>query len=152
MFRILIGISLLHSHHLCQLLRRLGYRPTFGFWKIKGFINSQVVSSLVTLVRNVQGYTRASPWDILEVTCTNNMFMVQQVVVLWLYMTYKLCVIIYFSTKIYFIGMGWVNQHYTNCSVNTILLKTPVQLPTFLFSGNYISLSFAFIIQHQHLS
>ena len=37
--------------------------------------------------------------------CTSNMFMVLQVVVLWLYMSYKFCVI-YLSTKIYFIG-GW---------------------------------------------
>ena len=46
--------------------------------------------------------------------CTSNMFIVLQVVVLWLYMSYKFCVInlylitkIYSSTKIYFIG-GWV--------------------------------------------
>ena len=44
--------------------------------------------------------------------CTSNMFMVLQVVVLWLYMSYKFCVDIYLitkiylNTKIYFIG-GW---------------------------------------------
>ena len=44
--------------------------------------------------------------------CTNNMFMVLQVVILWLYMSYKFCVVIYLitkiylSTKIYFLG-GW---------------------------------------------
>ena len=72
---------------------------------------------MVTLVRNVQGYTRASPWYILEVTfiyctnnmftvsffsglCTSNMFMVFQVVILWLYMSYKSCVVVYLITKI----------------------------------------------------
>ena len=52
--------------------------------------------------------------------CTSNMFMVLQVVALWLYMSYKFCVIylitkIYLSTKMYFIGgrgWAWVNQHY----------------------------------------
>ena len=43
--------------------------------------------------------------------CTSNMFMVLQVVALWLYMSYKFCVKylitkIYLSTKIYFIGDG----------------------------------------------
>ena len=33
--------------------------------------------------------------------CTSNMFMVLQVVALWLYMSYKFCVI-YLITKIYF--------------------------------------------------
>ena len=42
--------------------------------------------------------------------CTSNMFMVLQVVVFWLYMSYKFFVVIYLitkiylSTKIYFIG------------------------------------------------
>ena len=36
---------------------------------------------------------------------TSNMFMVLQVVVVWLYMSYKFCVI-YLITKIYFIGDG----------------------------------------------
>ena len=74
---------------------------------------------LVTLVRNVQGYTMASPWYIFEVMyCTNNMFtvlfMYQQDVYgvasrcplvvydLVIYLITK----IYLSTKIYFIG-GW---------------------------------------------
>ena len=45
--------------------------------------------------------------------CTSDMFMVLQVVVLWLYMSYKFCIIylitkIYFSTKIYLILIeGW---------------------------------------------
>ena len=43
--------------------------------------------------------------------CTSNMFMVLQVVVVWLYMSYQFCVIylitkIYLSAKIFFIG-GW---------------------------------------------
>ena len=38
--------------------------------------------------------------------CTSNMFMVLQVVVLWLCMSYKFCVDIYLITKIFFIG-GW---------------------------------------------
>ena len=33
--------------------------------------------------------------------CTSNIFMVVQVVVLWLYMSYKCCVVIYLITKIY---------------------------------------------------
>ena len=33
--------------------------------------------------------------------CTSNMFMVVQVVVLWLYMSYKFCVVKYLITKIY---------------------------------------------------
>ena len=52
--------------------------------------------------------------------CTSNMFMVLQVVILWLYMSYKFCVIylitkIYLNTKMYFVGgrgWAWVNQHY----------------------------------------
>ena len=44
--------------------------------------------------------------------CTNNMFMVLQVVALWLYMSYKVCVI-YLSTKIYFIG-GWGGRGLTS--------------------------------------
>ena len=119
-------------------------------------------------MRNVQGYTRASPWYILEVTCTNNMstvllynglctsnmFMVLQVVVLWLYMSSKFCFVIYsvfvykntFEYKnIFYGGMRWVNQHSMQ-----IVVFTYFQLPTFLFSGNYIFPSFAF--QHQHLS
>ena len=43
---------------------------------MEGFIKSYVVSSLVTLVRNAQESTTASPWYILGVTCNNNMFMV----------------------------------------------------------------------------
>ena len=111
-------------------------------------------------MRNVQEYTRAPPWYILEVTCTNNMFaaflynslctsnmfMVSQVAVLWLYMSYTFCVVIYWvsiylSTKIYFIG-GWGGL--------TCISKTPVVLPTFLFNGNYVSPSLAF--RHPHLS
>ena len=81
--------------------------------------------SLITLVRNVQGYTRVSPWYILEVACTvptmftvffnglctSNMFMVLQVVALWLYMSYKFCIFDY--KNMFYRGMGWawVNQH-----------------------------------------
>ena len=52
--------------------------------------------------------------------CTSNMFIVLQVVILSLYMSYKFCVVIYLitkiylSTKMYFIGgrgWAWVNQH-----------------------------------------
>ena len=95
--------------------------------------------------------------------CTNNMFMVLQVVVLWLYMSYKFCVDIYLITKIFFIG-GWGGCGLTStlcicivkCNKSCILVddyhisKTPVELPTFLFNGNYRSPSFDF--QHQHLS
>ena len=43
--------------------------------------------------------------------CTSNMFMVLQIVALWLYTSYKFCVL-YLITKIYFIGgWAWVNQH-----------------------------------------
>ena len=50
--------------------------------------------------------------------CTSNMFVVLQVVALWLYMSYKVCVIylitkIYLSTKIYFIG-GWGGRGLTS--------------------------------------
>ena len=85
-------------------------------------------------------------------------------------MSYKLCVDIYFitkiylSTKIYFIG-GCGGHGLTSTLCICILLlkvkccilvddyrisKTPVELPTFLFNGNYRSPSFAF--EHQHLS
>ena len=49
------------------------------------------------------------------------MFMVLQVVVFWLYITYKFCVVIYFNTKIYFIG-GWggLTNIPVNCSVTLI--------------------------------
>ena len=46
-------------------------------------------------------------------SCTSHMFMVLQVVVLWLYMSYKFCVIIFdykniFEYKnIFYRGMGW---------------------------------------------
>ena len=61
---------------------------------------------------------------------------------------------VYLITKIYFIG-GWVGRGLTStlciCIVDDYhISKTPVELPTFLFSGNYRSPSFAF--QHQHLS
>ena len=51
--------------------------------------------------------------------CTSNMFMVLQVVVLWLYTSYKFCVVIYsitkiyLSTNIYFIG-GWDGRGLTS--------------------------------------
>ena len=45
--------------------------------------------------------------------CTNNMFVVLQVVVLWLYTSYKFCVVIYLDTKIYFIG-GWGGRGLTS--------------------------------------
>ena len=56
------------------------------------------------------------------------MFMVLQVVVLWLYMSYKFCVDIYLITKIYlstnlyFIaGSGvWVNQHSMHLHIVTL--------------------------------
>ena len=73
-----------------------------------------MVSSVLTLMRNVQGSTMACPWSymyrwcIYSVTiynglCTRNMFMVLQVVTLWLYnMSYTFCVFICFKcTKIY---------------------------------------------------
>ena len=89
--------------------------------------------------------------------CTSNMFMVLQVVVLWLYI-YELqlnfvLLKIYLSTKIYFIG-GWGGRGLTSTLCTCILLlevkccvlvddyhisKTQVELPTFLFNGNYRS-------------
>ena len=59
--------------------------------------------------------------------CTSNMFMVLQVVVLWLYMTYRFCVVIYLitklylSTKIYFIG-GWGGRGLTSTLCICIVL------------------------------
>ena len=45
--------------------------------------------------------------------CTNNMFMVLQVVALWLYMSYKFCVIfdyknIFEYKNIFYRGVGWL--------------------------------------------
>ena len=57
---------------------------------------------------------------------------------------------------------AWVNQHSMHLHIVTLskyccvlvddyhISKTPVELPTFLFNGNYRSPNFAF--QHQHLS
>ena len=45
------------------------------------------------------------------------MFMVLQVVVLWLYMSYKFCVVIYLITKIFFIG-GWGGRRLTSNSMH----------------------------------
>ena len=43
---------------------------------------------------------------------------------------------------------AWVKVDVASWLMITILLKTPVELPTFLFSGNYRSPSFAFQPQH----
>ena len=65
--------------------------------------------------------------------CTSNMFMVLEVVVLWLYMSYKFCVDIYciciydykniFEYKnVFYRGMrwAWVNQHSMNLHIVTL--------------------------------
>ena len=54
-------------------------------------------------------------------SCTSNMFMVLQVVALWLYTSYKYCVIIFdhkniFEYKnIFYSGMGWAGLTSTLC-------------------------------------
>ena len=50
------------------------------------------------------------------------------------------------------LGMGWVNQHYAFAYMDDDyhISKTPFELATFFFCGDYRSPSFAF--QHQHLS
>ena len=101
----------------------------YSFYFPQTLRNKYLKYSLVTLVRNVQGYTRATPWYILEVTCTVSTICLQcwflmvyvpaiclwcckLFSVLWLYMSYRFCVVIYLitkiylNTKIYFIG-GW---------------------------------------------
>ena len=102
-----------------------------GIYKFLGII--YIVSSLVTLMRNVHKSIRASPIPhiyFFGVTCTticlqrcynynglctSNMFMVSQVVVLWSYKSYTFCVVIYLSTNIYltkYRRMVWDNRHY----------------------------------------
>ena len=74
------------------------------------------------MCRGIQGYPHGIFWRlhvlyqqyvysvVFNGLCSNNMFMVLQVVILWLYMSYKFCVVIYLitkiylNTKIYFIG------------------------------------------------
>ena len=78
--------------------------------------------------------------------CTSNISMVFQVVVLWLYMSYKFWVAIYLITKIYFIGR-WRGLSSTlricivllqvKCCVlvdDYHISKTPVKLPTFFLA------------------
>ena len=69
------------------------------------------------MCRDIQGHPHGIFWGlhilyqqyvysvVFNGLCSNNMFMVLQVVILWLYMSYKFCVI-YLITKIFFIG-GW---------------------------------------------
>ena len=58
--------------------------------------------------------------------CTSNIFMVLQVVVLWLYRSYKFCIVIYLitkiylSTKIYVIG-GWDGMGLVLCFQASLL-------------------------------
>ena len=81
-----------------------------GFGKL-----TKVVSSLVTVIRNMPRPRTASQLYILGVTCinnffmvllydglcTSNMFIVFQVIVLLSYTSYILCVAIYLNIKIY---------------------------------------------------
>ena len=160
-----------------QLLRRLGYRPTIWenifFYKFLGSVFSGntrkkcagVYEGIPMLYFGGYMYCTHNMFTVsfFNGLCTSNMFMVLQIVVLWLYMSYKFCVIIFDYKNIFYSGMGWawVNQHSMHLHCVTLskmpvlvddyhISKTPVELPTFLFCGNYRSPSFAF--QHQHLS
>ena len=122
MFRLLIGISLLCSHHWWQLaavkktrvqVDNLGFRSTiwekFFFYEFLGGVFSG------NTCEKCPGVYKGIPMVYFEGCmyctkmftvlffnglCTSNMFMVLQVV-LWLYTSYKFCVI-YLRTKIYF--------------------------------------------------
>ena len=85
------------------------------------------------MCRGIQGHPPGIFWRIYVYTvptmfimlffnglCTSNMFMVLQVVILWLYMSYKFCVIYIFDYKnifeyknVFYRGKGWAwaNQH-----------------------------------------
>ena len=51
-------------------------------------------------------------FTVFSCLCTSNMFMVLQVIVLWLYTSYKFCVIYLITNKFYrgMMGWVWVNQ------------------------------------------
>ena len=129
MFRLLIGISLLCSHHWCQLAAvkktrvqadNLGFRPTIleniFFYKFLGGVfsgntrkkSAGVYKGISMVYFGDYMYCTNNMFTVLffNGSCTSNMFMVLQVVVLWLYMNYTFCIVIYLITKIYVIG-GW---------------------------------------------
>ena len=110
-----------------QLLRRLGYRPTIWenifFYKfLGGVLSGNTCKKCAGVYKGIPmvyfgGYMYCAH-DMFTVLffnglCTSNIFMVFQVVVLWLYMSYKFCVDIYLITKIYFI-VGWGGRGLTS--------------------------------------
>ena len=112
MFRLLIGTSLLCSHHWCQLAAVKKTRvqaDNLGFWVLGQQLFSGNTCKKCAGVYKVipmvyfGGYMYCTNNMFIVLffngLCTSNMFMVLQVVILWLYMSYKSCVVIYLIKK-----------------------------------------------------
>ena len=132
MFRLLIGIRLLYRHNWCQLaaVKKTSVQAdNLGFWvlgrqfgeiyfyyKFLGGVFSGnthkkcagVYKGIPMIYFGGYMYCTSNMFTVLFFNglCTGNMFIVLQVVVFWLYMSYKFCIVIYLITKIYVIGDG----------------------------------------------
>ena len=127
----------------------MGFRPTiwkkFFFYKFLGGVFSGNTCKKC-------GYTRASPWYILEVACTvpticfTVWFMFQQyvygfqVVVLWLYMSYKFCVDILHVDILHFSSVAIIDVQVLlfniNIWVNFLYFVTTVKFFKMIFRFN----------------